>query len=249
MLLILKIVYRFMIRQAAYQVVAGRMMERGAPQKGRFPRGDVDEILAQTWRNVEKMLPEAQLEQLPTRGNRHNVFLAIVTVAAYRAFLDAGIEREYAIELFADIGWKLYVRFLALPRFLARLVTRDPQKQMNFILRALLLFPFSAPGRPGYEVEAWAEPGRFRTQWSYFPPYAYVRDYVAEHGDRGEMEAFIRSWCWYDWAFTYAMVDGGYEEQGHYERPQTLSAGDGMCDMCWYAQQPQAEVTEFSGTR
>ena len=240
MLFILKILYRRMIRKAAYEILAGRMIECSAPQKGRFLRGDVDEILAQTWRNVEKMVPEAELEQLPNRGNRHNVYLAILTVAAYHAFLEAGIEREYAIELFADMGWKLYTRFLTLPRFLARLVTRDPQKQMNFILRMLLLFPFSAPGRPGYEVRAWAEPGRFCTYWTHCPPFSYVREYVDEHGDRGEIEAFIKSWCWYDWAFAYAMVDGGYEKQGHYERPHTLSAGDAICDMCWYAARTQA---------
>lgn len=240
MLFILKIMYRRMMRKAAYEILAGRMIERGAPQKGRFLRGDVDEFLAQTWRNVERMLPEAKLEQIPTRGNRHNVFMSILTVAAYHALLDAGLEREYAIELFADMGWKVYSRFLTLPRFLARLVTRDPQKQVNFILRMLLIFPFSAPGRPGYEVRAWAEPDRFCTVWTHCPPYTYVREYVDEHGDRGEIEAFIKSWCWYDWAFAYAMVDGGYEKPGHYERPHTLSAGDALCDMCWYARQPQA---------
>lgn len=240
MLFILKVVYRRMMRKAAYEILAGRMIEPGTPQKGRFLRGDVDEILAQTWRNVEKLLPQAGLEEIPTRGNQNNVFLAILSVAAYHALLDAGLEREYAIELFADMGWKLYARFLTLPRFLARLVTRDPQKQMNFMLRSLLVFPFSAPGRPGYEVQAWAEPDRFHTRWTYCAPYAYVREYVDEHGDSGEVEAFIKSWCWYDWAFAYAMVDGGYEKQGHYERPHTLSAGDELCDMCWYAQQPQS---------
>lgn len=142
------------------------------------------------------------------------------------------------IELFADIGWKVYARFLTLPRLSARMVTRDPQAQVNLILRMLLRFPFSAPGRPGYEVQAWTEPGRFCTFWTYCPPYAFVRDYVAEYGDRGEIEAFSKSWCWYDWAFTYAMVGGSYETHGHYERPHTLSSGDALCDMCWYGGRP-----------
>ena len=106
MLFILKIVYRRMIRQAAYEILAGRMIKRGAPEKGRFLRSDVDQILAQTWRYVDRMLPEAQLEQIPTLGNRHNAFLALLTVAAYHAFLDAGVEREYAIELFAESMWR-----------------------------------------------------------------------------------------------------------------------------------------------
>ena len=236
---ILKRFYRRLVRQAAYEIALGRMKEPGVPEEGRFLRHEIDDILAQTWRNVDRLLPVAHLERLPTWGNRHNVFLAVVTVAAFQAFRDAGLERDYAIELFADVGWKLYARFLTLPRFLARLVTRDPQQQVNFILRLLLRFPFSAPGRPGYEVEAWAESGRFRTDWTYCAPYAFVRNYVAEYGDNGEMEAFRKSWCWYDWAFTYAMVGGSDESHGHYERPHTLSAGDAVCDMCWYAGRPK----------
>lgn len=234
----LKRFYRRLVRQAAYEVAMGRMKEPGVPEKGRFLRHDIDGILAQTWRNVETLLPAAELERIPTWGNRHNVFLGILTVAAYQAFRDAGLEKDHAIELFADIGWKVYARFLTLPRFLARLLKRDPQEQMNFILRLLLRFPFSAPGKPGYEVQAWAEPNRFCTVWTHCPPAAFVRDYVAEHGDRGEVEAFIKSWCWYDWTFTYAMVGGSYETRGHYERPHTLAAGDEVCDMCWYAGRP-----------
>lgn len=237
---ILKRVYRRMIRKAAYEVAMGRMKQPGAPQKGRFLRNEIDTILEETWREVESLLPAAHLARIPTRGNRHNVFLGVLTVAAYHTFRDAGLEKDYAIELFADIGWKLYTRFLILPRFLARLVTRDRQRQMNFILRLLMRFPFSAPGRPGYEVQAWTEQGRFCTFWTHCPPYAFVREYVSMHGDGGEIEAFVKSWCWYDWAFAYAMVDGSYETYGHYERPHTLSAGDAICDMCWYAGRAQA---------
>jgi len=209
-------------------------MEPGRPDKGRFLRSDVDAILEETWREVDRILPEAQLDGLPTFGNRHNVFLAVLTVAAHHAFRTRGIERAYIFELFADVGWKLYVRLLSVPRFIARTITRDPQKQINLMLRMLMYFPFSAPGRPGYEVKAWAEPGRFCTYWTHCPPHSFVRRYVEKHGDRGEIEAFRRSWCAYDWAITYAMVGGGYGKRGHYERPHTLSAGDEVCDMCWY---------------
>jgi hypothetical protein len=231
---ILKRFYRRLLRGAAYEIVVGRLKERGAPQKGRWLRHEIDAIFAQTWDNAETILPEADLASLPNWGNRHNVFLAVLTIAAYDAFRDAGAEKDDAIELFADMGWKLYTRFLTLPRFFARLRYRDPQRQMNFILRALLRFPFSAPGRPGYEVRAWAEPGRFCTYWTHCPPYAFVKEYTRTHGDSGEVEAFIKSWCWYDWALAYAMVDGSYDSHGYYERPHTLSAGDAVCDMCWY---------------
>ena len=73
------------------------------------------------------------------------------------------------------------------------------------------------------------------------PPFAFVRNYIEKHGDRGELEAFQRSWCRYDWGLTYAMVDGRYGVRGHYERPHTLSAGDDVCDMRWRAEVPPVD--------
>jgi hypothetical protein len=59
---------------------------------------------------------------------------------------------------------------------------------------------------------------------------------VEIHGDHGEVEAFRKSWCWYDWAVTRAMVDAGV--QSLYERPHTLSKGDDACDIRWSATPP-----------
>jgi hypothetical protein len=238
---LLKLLYRRPVRKASYQIFLGRMIERGRPERGRFLRGDVDTILKETWRNVDAMLPAAELEKLPTLGNRHNVFLAVLTVAGYHAYLSAGIEKEYAIELFADVGWKLYSKAAILPRLVARLMTRDPQKRLELMLRMLMIFPFSAPGRPGYEVKARAVADHFCTYWTHCPPHAFVRKYVERNGNRGELDAFRRSWCWYDWAITEVMV-GGQRREGYYERPHTMSQGDEVCDMCWYARRPQDEI-------
>ena len=189
-------VLRRLVRRAAHQILAGRLVQRDDPRRGRFLRRDVDELLAQAWRNLDAMLPEAELERLPTRGNRQNVFLAALTLAAYRAFRDAGIQRDYAMELFADVGWKLYERSVALPRWMARLATRDPQRRLELTLRALLAVPFSRPGRPGYEARVWSEPGAFCTHWTHCPPYAFVRRWVDQHGDHGELDAFPPGSCW-----------------------------------------------------
>lgn len=234
-MILLRLLLRHLVRHAAYQMVAGRLVERGRPERGRFLRTDVDAILAQAWSNVDEMLPFAELRRIPTLGNRQNVYLAVVTLAAYRAFVDAGVERQYAIELFADVGWKLYERFVSLPRWIARLATRDPQRRLELVLRAMLVYPFSHPGRPGYECRAWSEPGTFCTYWSHCPPYDFVRRWVEAKGDHGELDAFRRSWCWYDWALTHAIVEGPPGRRGRYERPHTLSEGDDVCDMRWSA--------------
>jgi hypothetical protein len=223
------------IKKAAHQILQGRLIDRGHPESGRFLKHDVDSILKEVWRGTADLIPEAHMERIPTKGNRQNVFLAILTIAAYHSFLKARIEKDYAIELFSDIGWKVYCKFLVLPKLVARIITRDPQKRVNLILRMFMYYPFSTPGRPGYECRAWADEEGYCTFWTHCPPYEFVRRYIEKHNDRGELAAFQRSWCWYDWSLTYAMVDGAHNMLGQYERPHTLSYGDDICDMRWSA--------------
>jgi len=228
-------------RRAVRQALRGRMWDRSRPERGRLLAHEVDAILARAWQLVDEMLPEARLEQIPARGNRQNVLFAVLTVAAYRALRDAGLEREYAMELVADVAWKVYERGVALPRGIARLLTRDPQRRLEWVLRILLTYPFSGRGRPGYEVASSSEAGTFRTDWTFCPPFDFARRYAEAHDDPDAIEVFRRSWCTYDWALTYAIVDDGRDVRGHYERPHTLSSGDPVCDMRWSARRPLSE--------
>lgn len=231
--------YRPVVRRAARATLEGRRVDPTREDAGRFLRSDVDALLDRTWLRVTDLLREEDLQRIPTWGNRHNVFLGALTVAAYQGLLDLGVERRYAMELFADVGWKVYERLLRPPLFLARLRTRDPQRRMDIVLEALMRFPFSAPGRPGYEVRAWSEPGCFLTHWSYCAPLGFVKRCVERHGDRGEVEAFYRSWCLYDWAAADLLAGAQAGAHGHYQRPHTLSRGDAVCDMRWSAHPPK----------
>jgi hypothetical protein len=202
-------------------------------EAGRFLRADVDAFLEDVWKRVPVLLREQDMRRIPTIGNRHNVFLGALTIAGYHALIDRGVDREHAIGLFADVGWKVYEQMLRLPHLLARLRTRDPQRRMNFVLEAMMRFPFSAPGKPGYEVHAWAEADRFHTHWTYCAPLGFVQRYVEKHGDRGELDAFYQSWCLYDWPAADILAGGRAAERGHYQRLHTLSRGDDVCDMWW----------------
>ncbi|MGA9533688.1 MAG: hypothetical protein WBR18_13305 [Anaerolineales bacterium] len=244
MLMLLKFLYRLLSKQAMKAILEGRLKERGHPAAGRFLPSEVRTIHRQAWAEVEGLLPQVQLSEVPTWGNRHNVFLAVLSVAMYHALLERGVDRDYAIELFADVGWKLYVKFLVVPKAIARLRTPDPQEQMNLVLQMLLRFPFNAPGRPGYEVKGYSVGrSKFITDWTYCPPFDYVKQYVEKHGDRGEVQAFFRSWCQYDWALAYAIAEGT-GQPGWYQRPHALSQGDDICDMTWSVQQPADESAE-----
>lgn len=220
---------RWLARRHLRRVLHGRSIDPTVPERGRLTRRDVHAIAERTFGWFDDLIGEAHLDELDRRGNRLNVRLAVMTVALYRALLDEGIPRDVARDLVADVGWRLYevgVRPLATA---ARLRSSDPQRRINTVIRWLLRFPFSAPGRPGYEAEVWEEPDAICTTWTWCPPHAFVRRLVAEGEDRGDLDAFRRSWCSYDWALNDRLAGG----RGGYTRPHTMSDGDTCCDMRW----------------
>lgn len=223
--------YRPAVRHAARQILDGRLRDPTRPEEGRWLGRDVDDFLDATWQRVRELRVHARFEDVPTLGNRHNVFLAVVTTAAYQTLHARGTEPDYAATLVADVGWKVYRWMLSLASLPHRIVSTDPSARMERTLRALLRFPFNGPGRPGYEVEAWSDGSTFRTHWTHCPPQTFVRNLVETQGDRGELKAFYRSWCQYDWAGAEVIADDG--KRAHYRRLHTLSQGDPVCDMCW----------------
>ncbi len=226
-----KLLYKPVVRRSVRQIVQGRLLDPDDPKRGRWLRTDVDALLRATWARVDELVPEAGLATLPTFGSRSMVFLAVVTTAAYQALIEQGLSPVPAANLIADVGWKLYALGISLVSFPFRMSTRDTGKRMDRTIKALMVFPFSAPGRPGYEVKVWREGGQLLTHWTSCPPQTFVRDLVERQGDRGELDAFYRSWCHYDWPGADVIADDG--EHGHYSRKHTMSRGDAVCDMCW----------------
>lgn len=232
---LLERIYRPLVRRAARQILQGRTFDPAAPERGRWSRRDIDVYNREVWKRVKDLLPIARLPELPTLGSRHNVFLATVSTAAFQVLLERGTPRDYAFTLIGDVAWKIYswmLNFAVLP---FRITTRDPQRRINRALSSLMFFPFSAAGRPGYEVKSWVDADGCHTHWTHCPPQQFVRDLVQSRGDRGEIEAFYRSWCLFDWPAADLLAGDG--ETGHYERPHTMSRGDEVCDMCWHARQ------------
>lgn len=226
-----KAVYKPLVRWAAYQILEGRLLDLEKPNKGRWLHSDVRGYLNETWARCDSLIPVAGLEKLPTYGNRHNVFLAVMTTAAYQVMIERGVSSRYAIQLVGDLCWKIYALMLKTVSIPYRIATRDPGRRMEKILHALMVFPFSAPGAPGYEVRVWTEGSDTYTYWTHCPPQSFVRRLIELKGDRGELTAFYNTWCLYDWPGADVLVNDG--KHGHYSRVHTLSKGDSICDMCW----------------
>ena len=207
-------------RWAAKRALLGLYLDRNDPARGRVTRDQMDRVLRQTWQAYDALAPGAQVGRLKTRGNRQNVLLGVFSLAVWRALLAEGIDQPYATELVTGLAWKIYEKWVVLPRLAARCAHRDPQQQMNLMLRMFLRFPFS---RPGYDWQARPGDGAFALDIYRCP----VRDYLRSQGE----EEFMRnSWCTLDFALAQVMTKGG-----RYQRPHTLTAGDRVCDMKWFA--------------
>lgn len=225
---------RWKLGQSARKVLETRTLKRVDGAWLRWLPDEIDLLLANLEPQANELRPLSDLGQLPSAGNRLMVELAIYTAAAYRALLEAGLSRESSRSVVADIGWDVYALLLRLSSLPLRLVTRDPGKRLRGTIGLLLRFPFNAPGAPGYAVEVRREGDDLITHFTHCPPQTLIRTLIAETGDCGDLEAFYESWCRYDWPGADIIAnDGG---RGHYERRQTLSRGDPVCDMCWKAQ-------------
>ena len=221
-----KLTYRPIGEWAAKRALLGRCLNRDEPARGRFTHEQVERILAQAWQRYDELAPGAHVERNKTHGSRQNALLAVLALAIYRTLLAEGTEAKYATELVTDLVWKIYEKWIILPRLVARWAKDDPQEQMNLMLRMFLRFPFS---RPGYDWKAWTEDsGAYAIDFYRCP----MRDYMKSQGEEGFMR---NSLCTLDFALAQVMTDGG-----RYQRPHTLSAGDRVCDMKWFANTPRA---------
>lgn len=220
-----------LMKHAAHRVLLRRTIQLKDGTELRWFKPDVKRFLAGIEDEVITLRPAARLSELPNTGNRLMVELAVYTIASYRAMLRLNIEVMAAKRLTADIGWDIYAFMLRLSSLPFGIITRNPGKRLRWTIRLLLHFPFNAPGAPGYAVTAWNDDDAIHTHWTHCPPQTFVRNLISETGDCGDLDAFYRSWCLYDWPG--ADLIAGDRRRGHYHRSQTLSRGDPVCDMCW----------------
>ncbi len=198
-------------RWATRSALVGRNRAADDPGAGRFTSREVHRILTAAWSNFDNLRPDLPGE--PTPGSRILVTLACLTLAMFHALLDEGIERNLAIELVADICWRVYEQWGRIPGTVSRLAGRDGVKRMRFDVDAFLRFPFN---KPGYLYEVVDEPAGRALDMLRCP----VADYL---GAQDASDLAVGSWCNLD--FQLARMWGGT-----LERQGSLAAGADRCD-------------------
>lgn len=203
-----------------HQTLIDRNRDRGHPELGRITKADIKAMTQDTFNNYQRLIVNVDLG--PTYGSRVMVRNGVLSLSLYRAIRKLGADKDYATELCTDVLWKIYKKQVWIQRFLARFMSRNPQKQMNRIQKIFLSFPLA---RPGYEWEI-NEIGSIASYDIFRCP---VCDYFKTQ-EQEDLEFFRNSWCTLDYPLAEYLVKGG-----KYERQHTLSAGDNRCDMRWIA--------------
>lgn len=213
-----KFIYRPLAGHAARRTLVGRNRARQSPERGRFTRADVNDLLKTAW--VQYTEREGTLPPEPTVGSRMNVRLACFTMSFFDALLIIGIDREYAIELVADAAWRVYRLWSIIALGVAHLtpgkttalafaVSPHGNRQGDVSLR----FPFNAPG---YLIEPVPASGR--------TAFDVVRCPIADYfRGRGAIDLCTASWCNLD----YVLGELAHEKL---VRTKTLVRGDDRCD-------------------
>ena len=207
---------RPILRRTLRHTLVGRARDTGQPEAGRFTRADADRLLEQTWKRFAELAPGRPRE--PTRGARQNVLLAALTLAAFRALLDAGVERGYAIELIGDAAWRLYAWWGRLDTLATAPFGGDPPERLRRRVNLFLRYPF---GRPAYQYADRPQPRGRGLDMLRCPIADYMRGNEAA-------DLCVGTWCNLD--FALAEMWGG-----HLERQGTLAGGAPRCDFRFIA--------------
>jgi len=222
------VLQRLLFRWLARRKLAGTPRNPDSPNGEPLRKADIEALVAEMRITARELIVAAELGRLNSRGNRFNATLGLYHVALYRSLRKQGLADEYAIQLARDIGWSFYAAATRYCYWLVRPFVWSKQKQINAILRLLMVFPFNRD-KHGYQFQVRKEHDHLRTDWT----QCVVLELLRRVGDEADLNFFRNSWCQYDFQFP-----GLISKQGYYERQHTLSSGDQVCDMKWYAKRP-----------
>jgi len=211
-----------------YQIIRGRYISDSNPLLGRFSNRNLKAIYLTISNFKGELLSKNNLSKHKTQGNKLMVYCGILSLATYRGLRLTGLSHQYATLLVSDIVWKLYILGSKILWTFAGLLSRDPQKRLNILLKWLCKYPFNQDPN-GYQYDVQVRPDHLEMNFS----QCAVHQLMLNTATAEEMDFFSKSWCLYDFSLPAYLIEGGY-----YEREHTLSHGDQLCDMKWYEKSP-----------
>jgi len=209
----------------------GRYISIERTKQGRYSKRQLKVIYKKIKKEQKRLKIKSKMPQYKSHGNRLMVFCGVISLAAYRVLRNEGMTHQYATLLVADVIWKLYILGAKTLWLATSLITREPQKRLNYTLRILCKYPFNTDPK-GYQFKLRIMPDHLSMDFT----QCVVHQFMRFVGNDEEMDFFRNSWCQYDFALPAYLIEGG-----GYEREHTLSHGDNICDMKWYAKSTKSE--------
>jgi len=221
----MKSIILFLFKYYFFNTIRGRYLSEDTPSLGRFSNRQISPVFKKINLMRKEILLKNDMALYTTQGNKLIVYCGIISLAAYRSLRAAGLSHQYATSLASDIIWKLYILGAKILWICAGLLTRNPQKRLNKVLMWLCKFPFNQDPK-GYQYNVQVMPNHLAMNFT----QCAVHQFMLKNTTKEEMDFFNKSWCQFDFSLPGYLIDGGF-----YERDHTLSAGDSICDMKWYA--------------
>lgn len=221
----MKIIIFILFKFIFFRELSGRYISIDNPELGRYSKRQLKEILNYIRITQNDLVEKAKLSQYKSHGNQLMVYCGILSLASYRVFRNQGMSHEYSTLLIGDVIWKLYIFGFKTIWITTGFITRSSYERLNYTLRILCKYPFNEDPK-GYQVSVYSTSDYISTDFT----QCVVQKYFSHVSTDKEMDFFRNSWCQYDFSLPSYLIDGG-----SYERKHTISNGDNICDMRWYA--------------
>lgn len=186
--------------------------------RSKFTAADVKRMHKDMWRKYDEL--SLKLTTWASRGAADNEKFGCLALAMHRALLDYGVDRKYSYSLTKDSCCQVYKKAAGMVLLLARIVARNPKKQIQACVKAFQVYPFSRPGYNWEIVPDDSEENAVYVRWTKRCPFHhFLRQF-----EEGE-EFLLIAQCEMD--YSLAELWGGW-----FDRP-CLQAIEGAeyCDM------------------
>jgi len=213
----------YLFNKCIHRVLVDRVRDRNNFKKGRFTRKEAQAVVEKTKEITLDIQQDVPIPSCRSKGAARNIFLGAGSLALYRAILLQINDKDYATELATEVCWLSFKQSIELIKWIPKILYRSPQAQIKAGMKLALRFPFS---RPDYDWEIIPSSDTFEVNFYECPVHEYFKKFGEE-----EMTYFRKNWCTQDFSIAEVMV-----ENGRYERPNTLSDGDPVCNMKFFVQ-------------
>jgi ubiquinone biosynthesis protein len=141
---LVKLLWIALVMAPARRVLIGVPRLAGLDTSPRFETDDVERVLRSGWRHFEALAPG--LPSQPNLSGKVSVLGAAMLLALVQSLIEAGVEREYANRLVAEVGWAAYLRSMGrLGPWLLRKLSANPRERLRLAMEIGLGYEFTEP--------------------------------------------------------------------------------------------------------